>query len=496
MITHAGRFINTYIAKSLIKSTDLARNAEMFQQAHLFILNAESYLPKNLFIEKAKLMWKKGDQANSLKILERGITELENIAQDNVGMEQSVRKINAEAKFLIATYNAESMNSNNAKNVQYFQKAIETLPESEKCLVGYAQYLEKVYFALLPSEQKQQMGSNYQKEIIKLYGTSMLYGCQYIHQSMPRLLSIWLDFTAKLYTEDHYRKVSQSMNQMVARFSERLPRFMFFTAFSQLVSRICHPSIDVYAVLKSIIITLIIDFPQQSLWMILCVYKSSYSNRVTRCTEIFSDPRLASKEVQKLIHDFNNLAERMIELTNYEVKPNVSVSVSTICRQLPRILNNKEFSNIIIPTEKYMLPVLPPVEERQKPATGFNAFPNHVIYIAGIREELVIMPSLQKPKRITLVGSDGKEYMFMMKPKDDLRKDFRLMEFNAIVNQYLHQDPEARERRLHIRTYAVLPLNEECGILEWVSNLQALRPIIGGKLSISNINYYKLHLLR
>jgi len=66
----------------------------------------------------------------------------------------------------------------------------------------------------------------------------------------------------------------------------------------------------------------------------------------------------------------------------------------------------------------------------------------------------------------------------MLKPKDDLRKDFRLMEFNAVVNRYLQEDSDARERRLYIRTYAVLPLNEECGLMQWVPNLIGLRPIL------------------
>lgn len=69
-------------------------------------------------------------------------------------------------------------------------------------------------------------------------------------------------------------------------------------------------------------------------------------------------------------------------------------------------------------------------------------------------------------------------YIQMLKPKDDLRKDFRLMEFNDIVNQLLSREPEARQRRLHIRLYSVVPLNEECGLIEWVPNLLGLRPIL------------------
>lgn len=79
---------------------------------------------------------------------------------------------------------------------------------------------------------------------------------------------------------------------------------------------------------------------------------------------------------------------------------------------------------------------------------------------------------------MTSIGSDGKSYMMMLKPKDDLRKDFRLMEFNAVVNRYLQDNAESRERRLYIRTYSVLPLNEECGIIQWVPNLLGFRPIL------------------
>jgi len=31
---------------------------------------------------------------------------------------------------------------------------------------------------------------------------------------------------------------------------------------------------------------------------------------------------------------------------------------------------------------------------------------------------------------------------------------------------------------LDIRTYAVMPLNEECGLLEWVANTHALKNIL------------------
>lgn len=40
-----------------------------------------------------------------------------------------------------------------------------------------------------------------------------------------------------------------------------------------------------------------------------------------------------------------------------------------------------------------------------------------LIYIHGIKDEVYIYSSLQKPKRIVIIGSDGNEYLMMCKPK-------------------------------------------------------------------------------
>ncbi len=65
------------------------------------------------------------------------------------------------------------------------------------------------------------------------------------------------------------------------------------------------------------------------------------------------------------------------------------------------------------------------------------------------------MSSLQKPKKITIIGSDGQHYIFLCKAKDDLRKDSRLMDFNAMINKLLRKDSESRKRRLRKFHYTI-----------------------------------------
>lgn len=58
------------------------------------------------------------------------------------------------------------------------------------------------------------------------------------------------------------------------------------------------------------------------------------------------------------------------------------------------------------------------------------------------------MSSLQKPRKITVRDSHGRSYGFLCKPKDDLRKDARLMEFNSMIIKLLKKDSDARSRKL------------------------------------------------
>jgi serine/threonine-protein kinase ATR len=49
-----------------------------------------------------------------------------------------------------------------------------------------------------------------------------------------------------------------------------------------------------------------------------------------------------------------------------------------------------------------------------------------------------------------------------------------------MINRSLKRDAESSRRQLYIKTYAVTPLNEECGIIEWVDGLKTLRDILLG----------------
>jgi len=146
---------------------------------------------------------------------------------------------------------------------------------------------------------------------------------------------------------------------------------------------------------------------------------------------------------------------------------------------------------LAIPLEVALTASLPTITDNvnMKQHKAFNT--RDYIHISSFLDDVLVLNSLQKPRKISIRGSDGHVYALLCKPKDDLRKDQRLMEFNAMINRALKKDAESSKRRLYIKTYAVTPLNEECGLIEWVDNLKTLREILLASYKQKNvqINY-------
>ncbi|KAG5348071.1 ATR kinase, partial [Acromyrmex charruanus] len=475
------------IGKIWLKSAKIARKTGLHQQAYMHILSAIDWCPPQpLYIEQAQLYWQKGCQEDAFTTLNRCFSNCFQPAQYYKqlpsGECNEERRYCAKAKLLFAKYNDETLNVDTDGCILNYKEAIEVWRCWEKSWVSCAQYYDTIV-ERMSEDDKDRNKRDLQIHMMNFYGKSLQYGCKYIHHSMPKMLTIWLDNASRAtITSDppDIIKLRQDrllkMTQIMEVYHHRLPTFMWLTAFSQLVSRICHPSLLIQNTLCAILVKLISAYPQHCLWMMASVFNSSYPTRQKRCQEILNHAQLKTSNMAKLIRDFHRLWERLIELSNKAIPEGIlNTTVTHLSKNLPKLLSSKDFSLIMMPTTKFRQLHLP---SKNASVENHNPFLLRWVHITKIEESVVIMPSLQRPRRIALRGSDGKEYLFMCKPKDDLRRDFRLMEFNDIVNKYLQNDPESRQRRLYIRTYSVVPLNEECGLIEWVPNLVGLRPTI------------------
>lgn len=51
--------------------------------------------------------------------------------------------------------------------------------------------------------------------------------------------------------------------------------------------------------------------------------------------------------------------------------------------------------------------------------------------IASFAPQLVVITSKQRPRKLTIHGSDGEEYTFLLKGHEDLRQDERVMQVDS-----------------------------------------------------------------
>ena len=101
-----------------------------------------------------------------------------------------------------------------------------------------------------------------------------------------------------------------------------------------------------------------------------------------------------------------------------------------------------------------------------------------VCRIASFNSSLQVITSKQRPRKLCMRGSDGKEYMFLLKGHEDLRQDERVMQFFSLVNSLLTSDPETLKRNLTIQRFSVVPLSTNSGLIGWVPQSDTLHALI------------------
>lgn len=484
------------VGKCWLKSAKLARMNGHFQSAYSFLLDASKYNLCEVYYEKAEWFWGKGDAEQAIITLQKGIElfypDMSDLKSSSSQEAMQMRYECAKLKLLLTRYSEESASLDSESIIKMYRKVVGLAPEWEDAHF----YIGQAYDKILQTVDAKEEQWNYLICIVRHFGSSLQYGSHHVYQSLPKLFSIWLDFgtevadmekqlessrssdSSKVKYLKKMKMVLGSMNSLITNlFPNRIPPYIAFTAFPQLISQICHSHKVVFQQLKKIIAHLLVTYPNQAMWMIMAVSKSKFSIRADRCKDVFHSVRELQSDLHKFVQDAGKFTDCLIELSNKEpAKDNEQpLSMNRHFKGIIRLVTDTNFSSIMLPIQALMTVTLPSLSG---PHPNHNPFVQTAVFVTGFDNKIEILASLQKPKRIAIRGSDGKLYDFMCKAKDDLRIDCRLMEFNSLVNKYLYHDPESRRRHLHIRTYCVTPINEECGLIEWVSNLEGLRQIL------------------
>eukprot|EP00937_MAST-01D_sp_MAST-1D-sp2_P002135 g2135.t1 len=264
--------------------------------------------------------------------------------------------------------------------------------------------------------------------------------------------------------------------------------FQWYTVLPQLASRICHPSPDVVSMVQELLTSVLYHYPRQAAWSLTGLCKSLNQDRRRRAKEVRTqaqerlrgagkDAEAAALDVMEaLFSDLCALARAIPPAANVKTMP-VSLDLQRRRRSAAHLP-----APMLLPLQS-LLRVTLPAPGKQVEGSRYDAatdaFPSDV-HIVRFHPSAAVMHSKERPKKLTVDASDGRTYSFLCKREDrgDLRKDARVMEFNQVVNRLLQADAEGRRRALRLRTYAVICLSEDTGLLQWVPNTTGMRHLI------------------
>ncbi|KAK7608921.1 hypothetical protein JOL62DRAFT_524081 [Phyllosticta paracitricarpa] len=505
-------FTNLDVASTWVTTSRLARKTNVNSTAFDAVHHASRLGDDEAIIDHARLLWKEGHHRKAIQNLEGALNSNAFSRHDNKvkinkqsshttnddAPERLENKVAARAWLFKAKWIDSAGQTSFDKTRVCYTSAVRLSPKWEKGHYYLGKYYAKQSSAEMaqPESRRSQAFKvgEYKRLVIENYLRSVAYGTKHLYETVPKLLTLWLELSSEVQSEqprtnDLQRLLSQKRKEQLKKVEDqldryaihRLPAYIFYTALPQMITRICHPRQATYELLARIIVKVVGEYPRQALWGLLAVVKSTNTSRSSRGMAVLTKVKEYKKsnkhstssgpDLKLLVSQGQKLSEALLHACDAQVEPRVArVSLS----------RDLGFNHKLAPC-----PLVVPVEmtlEASLPLIGSDknhkAFQDTVPTISSFLDDVSVLPSLQRPRKLVVRGSDGRNYGLLIKPKDDLRKDQRLMEFNTMINRALLRDVESSKRRLNIKTYAVTPLNEECGAIEWVEGLKAMRDII------------------
>ncbi|CAJ0950979.1 unnamed protein product, partial [Mesorhabditis belari] len=570
----------------LLQSSRLARQAGHLQIAWTFLCEAKALntCDFELGAEEARFLFQKNSAPASISVLNRMLvgprfSELHNffntlkakrhdeVKQAAQAAHQTLKSIPkeirvqyAEIQLMAAEYNQKAGNRDYNDLYPTYACLRHLNVRSEDLSYRIATFYDCLLEKSLTSNTTTTRADQVVAYVLTTYMDVLRNGKSHSLHVMPRMLTIWLDYTEnkhKLLTKETEPSIAKNINGTIDSLCNAMRKVwqtvdavLFFESFPQLISRICHPSNSVFELLKEILSGLIRAFPHQCLWQSVAVYRPDKPTnvpqakgvpdavmeekqkfmrmRLERIHQVFDVIRAANPELNTLIDQYDyvsylllNFADKSVSRTgsNLSLKKDFPELVNFFgsgkinSMHLARNLVAERFGikskvrridsgrmgegprkvEIMIPYTELMMRAVDyayntkPLSMSQvcfnSQPQGQNALNSSFevpdeVFIHEIVDEYMVFASMAKPKKFTVRGMDGKRYDLLAKGGDELRKDARFNDVNRMMNCLMKRNPVARRRQLMVKTYTVVPLASEGGIMEWLPNLETYRRVL------------------
>ncbi|KAI8900902.1 hypothetical protein BC833DRAFT_580124 [Globomyces pollinis-pini] len=269
-----------------------------------------------------------------------------------------------------------------------------------------------------------------------------------------RLCSLWLSNTS-----------NTELNSLIESHLTQIPSKKFVPLMYQLSARFSSNKEDdgFNFVLQGLLSMLVQDYPFHTLGCLLALKNVTTSaaqpkSNSNKSVLKFLQKLQTDQTLQPIILSMDQLFSGYIDVAYLPI-PNTQLKNRTKKHDLPS-------SSALL---RMKLSSLTPVITATCPLSNPKDF-SEITYLTGFDRSYSVPGGINAPKVIKCKGSNGKIYRQLVKGKDDLRQDAVLMSVFNMVNYLLKKKYESRKRNLSIRTYNIVPLAAQAGVVHWVDN--------------------------
>eukprot|EP00756_Hemistasia_phaeocysticola_P002710 Hpha_TRINITY_DN11839_c0_g1::TRINITY_DN11839_c0_g1_i1::g.1770::m.1770/K06642/PRKDC; DNA-dependent protein kinase catalytic subunit len=116
-----------------------------------------------------------------------------------------------------------------------------------------------------------------------------------------------------------------------------------------------------------------------------------------------------------------------------------------------------------------------------------------LVMVSSVDANVLVMDSMQKPKRLLIRTTDETEHPYLVKGGEDLRQDQRIQSLFRVMGHILAADGRCAQRGLRLRPYSVVPISPRAGLLEWVEGCAPLKVMVQSQFRAEHGKSLSLH---
>ncbi|PHJ21036.1 fatc domain-containing protein [Cystoisospora suis] len=271
----------------------------------------------------------------------------------------------------------------------------------------------------------------------------------------------------------------------------RVPPQYWFEVVEQIACRCQHPLLG-REVCGALLARLMSRYPWRTLWHVVSLGNTVVRDRSRReaLTRTLETIVAQAADMQKRASPSTPPCQRVIDIyrvaarfakemhkvaMDEEIRREDALNASNRYPELyamfsPELSPGSQVASVAVPTQANL----------QVGPADASGDTSSLVTIVSVSTQVQVFPSKQRPKKMTVLGSDGRTYSFLVKNErhGDLRKDSRTMGLAENVNKLLAHDPVCRAKNLRLKTFSVTVLSEVTGMIEWVEGNTTLRKCV------------------